>query len=176
MDQPLHHPQPGFADLLERAATWVLVATLAWGLLLVVAATVERLSHGRLPVLDWVRCPPALRPLLLGAAGLAVSLPGGAAHAADPLPVPTRPAGTSAPAPQAAPAPRPTAVVVAPGDSLWSLAQRRLGPAAADARVAALVDRTHRLNRAVVGPDPDLIHPGERLRFPDHHPTPSEAP
>lgn len=176
MNHDEHHTQPGFADLLERAATWVLLATLVWALLLVAAATVERVSHRRLPALEWVRCPPVLRPLLLGAAGLAVSLPGGAAHAADPLPVPTRPAGTSAPAPEAAPAPRPAAVVVARGDSLWSLAHHRLGPGAEDARVALLVDRTHRLNRAVVGPDPDLIHPGQRLRFPGTHPTPSEAP
>lgn len=177
MNQHEQHPPPGFADLLERAATWVVLASLAWGLLLLVAATAERVTHGRLPALDWVRCPLGLRPVLLGAAGLAVSLPGAAAHAADPLPAPTRPVGTSAPAPvHAAPAPRPTAVTVAPGDSLWSLARHRLGPDAEDARVALLVDRTHRLNRAVVGPDPSLIHPGQRLRLPDPHPSPSEAP
>ncbi|RKW71648.1 hypothetical protein DWQ67_02075 [Galactobacter caseinivorans] len=58
-------------------------------------------------------------------------------------------------------------VVVRQGDSLWSIAQRRLGPDA----TAADIDREWRLwyrhNHAVIGPDPDLIHPGQLLRAPD---------
>lgn len=54
-------------------------------------------------------------------------------------------------------------VVVAPGDSLWSIARSR---AAADA-TAAEIDRSWRriwrANRDVIGADPDLIRPGQRI-------------
>ncbi|ROR91527.1 LysM peptidoglycan-binding domain-containing protein [Nocardioides aurantiacus] len=201
---------PAFDALLETAATWVLVATLLWGAALVLAALLERASHGRLPALHWVGCPRRARPLLLAVAGLAVVVPG-SAHAATgatgatdgprpgsgTLPVPTRPTdmGTAPslprqgthPAPH--PAPRPAAaagaerdagVVVRPGDSLWGLASDRLGPGAEVPQVAALVERLHRRNLAVVGPDPDLLRPGQQLRFPattlPTPPPPTEAP
>ena len=61
------------------------------------------------------------------------------------------------------------------GDSLWSLAAERLGPRPPAAEVAGLVAGAHRLNRGVVGPDPDLIRPGQQLRFPVT-PPPLEAP
>lgn len=57
-------------------------------------------------------------------------------------------------------------VIVHPGDSLWSLAEDELG---ADADVSDLVDHwhlTYATNRHVVGADPDLIHPGQRLVLP----------
>jgi nucleoid-associated protein YgaU len=57
-------------------------------------------------------------------------------------------------------------VVVRPGDTLWAIARSRLGPGADDARVAHDVDRWHRLNHDVIGDDPDLIHPGQRLTAP----------
>lgn len=174
---------PGFAELLERGAAWVVLGTLAWAALLLGAAVVERASRGRLAALERVRCPGALRPLLLGVAGLALALPGTAAHAVSaPLPAPSRPADGPAPAVAAAPrapsAPDHGRATVRPGDSLWSLARRHLGPRADDGQVAVVVARTHRLNLDVVGPDPDLLHPGQQLRWPGSHPTPtpSEAP
>jgi hypothetical protein len=57
-------------------------------------------------------------------------------------------------------------VVVHRGDSLWSIAARRLGPGASDAEVAAAWPRWYAANRAVIGPDPDLVLPGQRLRVP----------
>jgi nucleoid-associated protein YgaU len=57
-------------------------------------------------------------------------------------------------------------VVVRPGDSLWTIAGADLPPGASDADVAAHWRRIYRLNRDVVGPDPDLIHPGQRLELP----------
>jgi nucleoid-associated protein YgaU len=57
-------------------------------------------------------------------------------------------------------------VVVRRGDSLWSIAARDLGPGASDAEVAAQWPRWWHANRAVIGPDPDLILPGTRLRPP----------
>ncbi|SDS27023.1 hypothetical protein SAMN04488570_1505 [Nocardioides scoriae] len=69
-------------------------------------------------------------------------------------------------------------LVVRPGDSLWSLAHERL-PAADAARLVGAVRALHHANRSVVGPDPDLLRPGQLLRWPEagphsprpHHPT-----
>lgn len=63
-------------------------------------------------------------------------------------------------------------VVVEPGDTLWAIATDRLArtdPSAgppSDAAVAAAVERWHTTNRAVLGADRDLIHPGTVLRQP----------
>ena len=56
-------------------------------------------------------------------------------------------------------------VVVHAGDCLWTLAAgslRRPTPA----RIAETWPQWWRANRAVIGTDPDLIHPGQRLRPP----------
>jgi nucleoid-associated protein YgaU len=55
------------------------------------------------------------------------------------------------------------AVVVRRGDSLWDLAARHLGPHASAADIAAEWPRWYAANREVIGPDPDLLLPGERL-------------
>ena len=197
-----HRPTPSFDALLEQAAAWVLLGTLGWGAVLVLAAVVERLSAGRLPALGWVGCPRRVRPLLLAAVGLAVLLPGAAAQATPgsaggssgegggtgrALPAPSRPVDDGATPTHTAPlrqalAPRPApatapgdTVTVRPGDSLWSLSAERLGPRSRAAEVAVLVEGVHRLNREVVGPDPDLLRPGQQLRFPVV-PPPLEAP
>lgn len=57
-------------------------------------------------------------------------------------------------------------VEVRPGDTLWALARRTLPPGATDAAVDRRWPQIHALNRAVIGPDPDLIQPGQRLRLP----------
>lgn len=56
--------------------------------------------------------------------------------------------------------------LVRDGESLWSIARDLSGPAAADRQVDQTWRRIHRLNDDVVGPDPDLIHPGQALRLP----------
>lgn len=68
------------------------------------------------------------------------------------------------------PAPVPSAsaeVVVRRGDSLWAVAARHLGEGATDAQVAAEWPRWYARNRHVVGPDPDLLLPGQMLVAPD---------
>lgn len=70
-----------------------------------------------------------------------------------------------------APVPRTTAapvetVTVRRGDSLWSIAGRHLGPDATDAEIAVAWPAWYALNADLVGDDPDLIHPGLRLRVP----------
>ena len=67
-------------------------------------------------------------------------------------------------APATAPAAR--SAVVAPGDSLWSICQERLGPSAPPRQIALDVRRIHEINRNRIGDDPDLIFPGQRLALP----------
>lgn len=57
-------------------------------------------------------------------------------------------------------------VVVRRGDTLWDLVARHLGARASNADVAAEWPRWYAANRATVGADPDLIHPGQLLRVP----------
>ena len=64
------------------------------------------------------------------------------------------------------PVDRPGAVVVRPGDSLWRIAARSLGRAPSAPAVATAWPEWWTANRTVVGPDPDLIVPGQRLRPP----------
>ncbi len=92
------------------------------------------------------------------------------ARAAGPGFRPTRPlpAHDATGARLLAPAPRPAAaaldtVTVRRGDSLWSIAQRHLGAIATDAEVARAWPEWYAANRAVIGDDPDLIHPGMQL-------------
>ena len=63
-------------------------------------------------------------------------------------------------------APASTEVVVHRGDSLWTIARRHLGPGATDTEVAAAWPHWYAANRDVIGPDPDLLRPGQRLRAP----------
>ncbi len=56
--------------------------------------------------------------------------------------------------------------VVRRGDTLWDIAARHLGPRASVEQVAREWPRWHAANRAVIGPDPDHIEPGQRLIAP----------
>jgi resuscitation-promoting factor RpfA len=86
--------------------------------------------------------------------------PGSAGHGA------TRPDGAS----------RLASVVVRRGDTLWDIAARHLAPGANDAQVAAAWPRWHAANRSTIGPDPNLILPGQRLHRPDRlSPTDQES-
>jgi nucleoid-associated protein YgaU len=52
------------------------------------------------------------------------------------------------------------------GDSLWGIAAAHLGAGATAGEIAAEWPRWWRVNHAVVGDDPDLLHPGQVLRPP----------
>lgn len=84
---------------------------------------------------------------------------------------PATPPASSAPVPVSTTSPDPTGcVVVAPGDTLWDLAERSLraaGDATPTARaVASTWPSWWQANREAVGDDPDLLRPGTRLAPP----------
>lgn len=81
--------------------------------------------------------------------------------------------GADTPAPESQPAARVapgTQYVVEPGDSLWAIACRTLRAATGTEPTSAEVDafwpRIYEANRNLIGGDPDLIHPGQRLVLP----------
>lgn len=67
--------------------------------------------------------------------------------------------GTTVPAATGTPAAAGTEYTVQSGDSLSKIAQRHLGDANRWPEI-------HQANRAVIGDNPDLIKPGQRLRIP----------
>jgi nucleoid-associated protein YgaU len=88
-------------------------------------------------------------------------------HSMPPSPSmpPLRRAGTLAPA-VAPPAGSDARVTVRAGDSLWSIAARRLGRSPSAARIQAEWPRWYAANRGSIGADPDLIRPGASLLVP----------
>ncbi|WP_347107884.1 LysM domain-containing protein [Paenarthrobacter sp. S56] len=58
------------------------------------------------------------------------------------------------------------AEVVAPGDTLWSIAARRSGPLADDVDVALNWPKWYAANKAVIGDDPSVLRPGQVLQPP----------
>jgi nucleoid-associated protein YgaU len=62
-------------------------------------------------------------------------------------------------------------VEVRPGDSLWSIAAEVLDTSD-PAHIAQYWPRLHRANRGVIGPDPNLIFPGQILELPEETPRP----
>lgn len=145
----------------EEALRVVLLAVLAlwaaWWCLVLLVALVDRRLAARL-------APPVLRALLVAGAVVSIQSPAragpGGVEPLQGLALPDRPL-SAAPQP-VRPASESPSHVVAPGDCLWSIVRDR-SPAADDARVGAAVDRWYRANRDVIGDDPDLIQPGQRL-------------
>ena len=86
-------------------------------------------------------------------------------RATDREPLPTAPRPPPAVRRPATP-PATDPVVVRPGDTLWDLAAAALPAGADDAEIARCSQEIWRLNRDVVGADPDLIHPAQRLHVP----------
>jgi hypothetical protein len=57
-------------------------------------------------------------------------------------------------------------VVVAAGDSLWSIAARQLGPMASDVDIALHWPKWYAANRALIGENPGVLLPGQILQAP----------
>ena len=103
------------------------------------------------------------RALFVGAVGTLTFVPAHADPAAVPghmptheitgLRLPDRPLGRES---------DPT-VVVRAGDTLWAIAAASLPDGSSDADIASTCARWHVANREVIGDDPDLIFPAQRL-------------
>jgi nucleoid-associated protein YgaU len=169
---------------LAGAALWVTAAWLAAGLATVALGRLPGNAGAAARAFSRRVLPAAVYRLVAGSAGLAVLLTPVAAGAAQATPHLARaavPAGSALPAPTwpVGPATLPPPhwptrtdrsageqVRVRPGDSLWLIASRRLGD---DATPRAVVREWHRwyaANRAIIGPDPSVIRPGQTLRAP----------
>lgn len=101
--------------------------------------------------------------LLIAAGGVAFASGGGQGP---------RPPAVSVDWPTSSPGGRATAVTVRRGDCLWAIARRHLAHPT-PIRVATDWPRWWRTNRGVIGPDPELVLPGQRLRPPASIRSPS---
>ena len=104
--------------------------------------------------------------------GSAVPQPGWTPAPSPPHVTPTGEVGLVSTAPREA---LPEHVVVRAGDTLWAIAARHLGPAATVQDVAEEWPRWYTTNRGTIGPDPDLILPGQELRIPGPGTAPPAA-
>jgi hypothetical protein len=171
---------------LDRAlvdlAALILLGCLAWGWLALTVTVVEALRGAGtgIPRIGIpLRLPHGVRRLVLGACG--VALVSGLAQPALAAGGPARThhergltALVGLPLPDRAVVPAsasPRAVVVRPGDSLWSIAARDLRPDALATDVASRWHAIYAANRGVIGPDPDLLEPGQRLLLPRKDPS-----
>lgn len=163
---------------LAGAALWCTGVWILAGLVFTCLATLPG-SVGRAGArLSRWMLPTAVRVALAGTAGVGVVISPWALHgttsvAASPassLPAPSWPTNDPLPPPvwplSGRAARAVGEVVVRPGDSLWCIAARALAPRASAARIAASWPRWYAANRAVIGPDPNLIRPGEHLTAP----------
>lgn len=178
---------------------WLLAGWLVLAALILLAVRLPGLS-GRVAAAVAVRVvPPAVRRCLEVVVGASLALttvaalpavadgPGAAATptASDSLDWPTLPAtgrpvrttptastarGPAGSSPAAAAPARAGQVLVAPGDTLWALAERSLQARGRAAPSAAAIAVTWpswwAANREVIGDDPDLLLPGTPLRSP----------
>lgn len=186
-----------FAELLVVgcAVAALLAATGLWIVTTIVVVDVLRSGPGVR------RTAGPVRALLLAACGVAalagttqpahadprpVEPPQTTAHDDSPLeglPLPDRATGPDrairGAQPRVAPPrdvpPHPAGRVrVRPGDSLWAIAEAELGAGATPAQIAAYWPEIHLANQAVIGDDPHLIQPDQRLELPPerNHPEP----
>jgi hypothetical protein len=65
-------------------------------------------------------------------------------------------------------------IIVRPGDSLWAIAARHIGPQAADVQIAEAWPHWYAANKDLIGDNPDLLQPGQVLRPPAATPTQSK--
>lgn len=182
-----------FEDLVVLAGAAAGAASLAW-LWSIASLTVATAARGRvghshdLPTGVVRRAVLAMCGVALTVSVAAPSHAAGGAEAADlsGLPYPDRASISAAARTTTAPDDRAVDVVTArpavatartprhthvvrPGDTLWGIAEATLDGPASVAEVDARWREIHRLNRAVLGDDPHLIHPDQVLTLPTTH-------
>lgn len=173
-----------FDDLLTWLAALVLAGCVGW-LWFLTSYVVASAYRGHDPSRPVRGCPTTVSRLVLGACGVALVGSLAAPAQAVPttvnedapapassrvlagLPLPERPVSDSRDRPVSDPAGRQRRrVTVRAGDTLWGIARDSLPERATDAGISARWQQIYRANRAVVGTDPDLVHPGLSLRLP----------
>jgi len=186
---PLPHDSAGqsgraLVDVLALVA-WVAWAACCWPILRDVVGRVRRRDGNVSVDARWrdkvsARIAGALLVVLpLGLLGGAAVAGAAAATAAASVSAPAAtspsgPAPTPAGAPTSAPAAPPT-YLVAPGDSLWSIAEHLYGDGADWQELAAL-NLGHLMDDGRRFTDPSLILPGWRLALPDDGSTAAATP
>lgn len=182
----------GAPETVVLALTGLLAwATWTWGavgLLLTAATGLPGLSGALAGTVSRALLPERLRMAAALALGMGLAVAGPAAAAPGPSGPPDRPAAVAgAPGPPdwpsdgTTPVPPDAAVehVVVPGDCLWRIAEHHLdrtGRPPDDGQIARAVSAWWSANSAVIGPDPDLVHPGQVLQAPPTDPDPSGGP
>lgn len=188
----LRHPQEWVGMHGADVAILTMTVGVCWLLLGWLGLAVAIGLAGRLPgvagrvarVLATLVLPRVLRQTAALALGVGLVTAGGSA-AADPGPVRPPVSGAavdwpiqppSAPAPPNVPPPvcggPPVGdpidgvVVVEAGDTLWAIAAGHRSPGSTPDQIVAAVTEWYETNRAVIGADPDLIYPGQRLMPP----------
>jgi len=155
-----------FAGIIHMAALGSLVVCAAWVAAMIGALMWEHRRGAPSPGRFARVCPQAVRPFLItlcsAGATLGVAGPGTATPAAPAPPTVSLPS-LDRPLGGAAQPPGREAIVVRPGDSLWSLVRTR-HPSEPTSTTARRVRALYRANVEVIGPDPDLIRPGQVLR------------
>ena len=162
---------------LVEVAACVVVACAVWAWLALTATVVEAWRGvGATRRRPW-HLPEGVRRAVLAACGVALASGVTAPSWATDLPSHRHRDGRAAlsglPLPDRAVEPHRSplttavdGVVVRPGESLWSIAARDLGPGAPDRAIARRWRAIYTANRHVVGPDPDVVEPGQRLHLP----------
>jgi len=155
---------PSLPAALVGLASLVQLVLSSWVLLAVTLS----LLHAPGPLIRAVAPRVLRRALFAGTAGALVLAPVHADRVVAPsrpahhdlvgLRLPDRPVSSVSPA-----AARPATVVVRPGDTLWGIAARSVPAGATNAEIARACAAWHAANRGVIGDDPDLIFPMQRL-------------
>lgn len=173
-----------FDELLVRVCTWALVGCVGWLWLVTTIVVASALRSGTDARVRGVPAP--VRRLILLACGAALTTGVAAPALATPGPATDqvdhssrvvisdsshnsdRAEERARPQPPTARPPLPGAPthVVQEGDSLWDIAASRLPDGADDTAIAAAWQAIYALNRDVVGPDPDVLQPGQQLELP----------
>jgi hypothetical protein len=161
--------------VVDASAGGLVVAVTALALLLLLNVAAACLGSALAP-LDALAAgitPASVRRLAFALCGVAMTAPavGGAATADDSGPFPPlrgacAPSVTGLPLPDLPSSPRATMIAVHYGDSLWSIAESELPAQAPSSAVAAQAALLYTANRRIIGTDPDLILPGQRLDAP----------
>lgn len=141
------------------ALVWLVTLVLTmWALLVVSLSSVPALRG-----LAVALTPRILRGVMFAGVAGVLAVPAAQAEdrEVDGLRLPDRPLVAVSEPPRVQPT-----VVVRPGDTLWAIARAHRGSRTDVATTARAVDRWHETNRDVIGSDPDLIRPGQRLTPP----------